>query len=148
MGRPGGEELGRCYDQGLTYTRRGSSEGGQQVPSHISTVDYRNSGVWVSQRGLSSGPEEITRGEHKTAGDEDSGEVGLRPSGASILSIPVGEEGMNERSKSNSPPRRRKKKGLAELGEPYSHPRRSARLSRRYAPVSYTHLTLPTNREV
>ena len=136
VGRPGGEELGQCYDQGLICTRRGSFEGGQRVPSIISTGDDKNSGVWVSQRGVSSGPEEIIRGEHKTVVDEDSGEVGLRPSGASILSIPVGEEGMKERSKSNSPPRRRKKKGLANLGEPYSHPRRSARLSCRYAQVA------------
>ena len=140
VGRPGGEEPGQCNDKGLTCTRSGSSLGGQRVSgskaSHIPTVDGRNSGDWVSQCGVSSWPEETTRVEHTTAGDEDSGEVGLRPSGASILIISVGEEGVKERSKSNSPPRRRKKKGLADLGEPYSHPRRSARLSRRYAQVA------------
>jgi len=49
------------------------------------------------------------------------------------LSSPLssGDGGAKERSKSNSPPRQRKKKGLVELGEPLSHSRRSTRLKER-----------------
>ena len=45
------------------------------------------------------------------------------------------EGGLKGRSVSNSPSRRRKKKVLAELGEPSSHPRRSARISARLSKV-------------
>jgi len=43
------------------------------------------------------------------------------------------------RSVSNSPPRRRKKKVLAELGESSSHPRRSARISARLSKMDAIH---------
>jgi len=51
--------------------------------------------------------------------------------GASSTSLPFGDGGGKKRSNSNSLPRRRKKKGLVEMGEPRSHPRQSARLSER-----------------
>lgn len=101
--------------------------------SHMATSDGRITGVCVSQCGSSSRSKENNRVQYMNGGDEDGGPVGVKPPGASISLIPVGEEGVRERSKSNSP---YLKKGLADLGEPFSHPRRSARLSLRYAQVA------------
>ena len=50
-----------------------------------------------------------------------------------VLSPQPGLEGPNLKCRSNSPPTRRKKKGLLELGDSCSYPRRSARLSSRVA---------------
>ena len=63
-------------------------------------------------------------------GSEEGPDEGVVKPGVDVPKVQ--EEGKcNERSKSNSPPRRREKKSLAELGEPSSHPRRSVRISER-----------------
>ena len=57
----------------------------------------------------------------------DDGNVGV----GSPLSL--GGDGAMVKSRSNSPPRRRKKKGFADLGASCPHPRRSVRLSAKYS---------------
>ncbi|KAL9319786.1 hypothetical protein ACSQ67_011625 [Phaseolus vulgaris] len=55
---------------------------------------------------------------------EDGGEVGVKFPGTLPLPSLVRDDGAKVRSKTCSPPRRRNKKGLADLGDLFSQPRR------------------------
>jgi len=98
--------------------------------------DGRLSGDLVPQSGSSSKMREVNMVQYVHGGDEDEGEEGVAFPGAPSLPHSLEDGGAKERSKSNSPPRRRKKKGLFDLGEPFSHPRRSARLNKRFSQAS------------
>ena len=64
----------------------------------------------------------------------DDGALGVVSPGAIMPQLP-GEEGANVRNRSNSPPRQCKKKGLSELGESFSCPRQSVRISARLSQI-------------
>jgi len=94
-------------------------------------LERRTSGFQVLEGGMSSKKREgkgplnhyVVQGV-----SVDDGDVGLVSSGE-LSPLLLGVDGANEKSRSNSPPRRRKKKGLSELGDSCPHPRRSVRLS-------------------
>ena len=89
-----------------------------------------------SLEGTRSPTERTGNGERNSrcvqGGSADDGLVGVMSMGA--VPLPQsGLEGPNLKCRSNSPPIWRKKKGLLELGDSYSYPRRSAQLSSRIA---------------
>jgi len=64
-------------------------------------------------------------------GSEHEEAAGAMVSAARLANLVGGEAGIAERSKSSSPPRHRKKKGLTELGDSCPFPRRSRRIKTR-----------------
>jgi len=76
--------------------------------------DGRLSGDLVPHSGSSSKMREVNRVQYVHGGDGDEGEEGVAFPCASSSPHSLGDGGANERSNSNSPPRRRKKKGLSD----------------------------------
>jgi len=95
------------------------------------TFERRISGSQVPVGRLSSKKREVKGMQNchvAEGGSVDDGVVGVVSPGV-LTSLMLGADGAIERTKSNSPPRRRKKKGLTELGDSCSYPKRSVRLS-------------------
>jgi len=98
-------------------------------------ADSRSLGVTVPENATLSKTREFNGVQYVNGGNGDKGATGIKVLRASPSLQFLGNGEVRERSKSNSPTRWRKKKGLAGLGEPLSHPRRSARISERFSQV-------------
>jgi len=130
------EEDSRQRDlSNTTHMPRGSPIGGTRMGGskgeHMSFSEGRIPGDCEPLSGSLSWSRETNGVQCENEDGKGGGEVGGKLPGTLLLPNLVGNDGAKVRSKTFSPPRRRKKKELAELGDPFSQPRRSSRMKGR-----------------